>query len=174
MQVSEPSSEEVHPKSHGCAFTENKHWVSVYWGTLPLRYLFNFWSSALIKINCMLLCNLPLGYAYLLNKPYLLFGGQCPMRPPSVHLYYYIGKTGWQRTGGPLTGQVTGSWWEEAVRKGQEAKETPVWLQPPFCFIRHSFCQATLPTAGMIFVPSTRKWKKYEAPPLGMSLLLSI
>lgn len=71
MHVFESSSEEVHPQSHVSAFTESRNRVSVFWGTLHLYYLFNFRGSALRKIN-FILCNLPLSYAYLSSKLYLL------------------------------------------------------------------------------------------------------
>lgn len=70
MQVSESSSEEVHPQNHMSVFTESRNWVSV--GALHLHHLFNLRGSALRKINFILLCSLPLSYAYLLNKLYLL------------------------------------------------------------------------------------------------------
>lgn len=157
MQASESSSEEVHPQSHGSAFTESRHWVSVYQGALHLHHLFNWRDSALRKINFMLLCNLPLSYCLSIKQ--VVFASLETNVPWDRLLSIYIkytGKNGWKRTGEPLTCQVTGSWPHSVlpwVGRGGEygprgRGDSNLAINLLFCFIHHSFYAATLPATG--------------------------
>lgn len=181
--MSEPSSEEVHPKSHGSAFIESRTWVSVYWGALHLHYLFNFGGSALRKINFMRLCNLPWSYVYLLNKLCLLLWRPMSHETSfSPFILYTLGRmAGWGLGShqpakwlalGPIQ-CCPGCELPEAASQGQEAEKTRPCYQPPFLF-------------HIPFVPSSHNPRhrdgvcavhtdmKEGAPPLRMSSLLSI
>ena len=159
MQVSESSSEEVHPQNHMSVFTESRNWVSV--GALHLHHLFYLRGSALRKINFILLCNLPLSYAYLLNKLYLLL-----WRPVHYENSFYLFLL-------YILGRMRGNWGASNLAPSASLGGKRLWVrakgpkrllpcyQPPFTF-QHTpfFYPATVLTTGMIFVPSTHKGKK--------------